>query len=258
MLDLSTYKKTGHTQQTQLCRLLFGAKDVSHFAASSGVFRPSVKYALFERLLELLSQYIVSPPEVELRRELNKLRVLQERQLYEEAIRRASRKAIEAEETLCIPEALRLHEFGNLLVLNHFRLQVNEVSVKEERRLTEQHLRIIDLREMLLKMYRIEFRTGQPHAPAQQAAFRKLWNNELSRFAPATLPQYARATLYNARGLVLNRLGRFAESVKEYEKAVGLLSDTRVKTERLWKLRKSNQSKQEGTKILKRFVRPKL
>lgn len=206
----------------RLCKLLFAASEPVQFAKLSHGWTVSEKYLLFERILNLLATYNTSPPEMELRRELNKLRILQERQLNDDALRRSKKLALVAETTFSIPEALRLHEFGNLLMMNHFRLRVNEVSLKRERELAETYVRIISLREILVKMYRIEFRKGQPHAPAQQAAFRKLWSNELSLFDAATVPPHARATLYNARGLVLNRLGSFAESVSEYEKALRL------------------------------------
>ncbi|MGA1278640.1 MAG: FAD-binding domain-containing protein [Candidatus Kapaibacteriota bacterium] len=44
---------------------------------------------------------------------------------------------------------------------------------------------------------------------------------------------------------------------EQYPMPIVQLDDTRVKTEQLWKLRKTDQSKQEGQKIVKKFVRPK-
>jgi len=43
----------------------------------------------------------------------------------------------------------------------------------------------------------------------------------------------------------------------DYPKPIVQLEDTRQKTEQLWKIRKTDEAKEEGTKILKRFVRPK-
>ncbi|MFN5175228.1 MAG: FAD-binding domain-containing protein, partial [Ignavibacteria bacterium] len=44
----------------------------------------------------------------------------------------------------------------------------------------------------------------------------------------------------------------------DYPKPIVQLADTRAKTEQLWKLRKTEEAKAEGQKILKRFVRPKV
>ena len=43
---------------------------------------------------------------------------------------------------------------------------------------------------------------------------------------------------------------------EHYPSPIVQMTDTRVKTEQLWKLRKTDQSQQEGQKILKKFVRP--
>ena len=43
----------------------------------------------------------------------------------------------------------------------------------------------------------------------------------------------------------------------DYPKPIVQLEDTRKKTEQLWKIRKTDEAKEEGKKILKRFVRPK-
>jgi deoxyribodipyrimidine photo-lyase len=43
----------------------------------------------------------------------------------------------------------------------------------------------------------------------------------------------------------------------DYPKPIVQLEDTRKKTEQLWNIRKTDEAKEEGKKILKRFVRPK-
>jgi len=44
----------------------------------------------------------------------------------------------------------------------------------------------------------------------------------------------------------------------DYPKPIVQLEDTRKKTEQLWKIRKTDEAKEAGQKILKRFVRPKV
>jgi hypothetical protein len=224
MLGLSTYKKQGLSKAEKLCAALFSAGSAAEFAEKTARQNAPEKYQLFGRLTDLLARQSSEKPEQELRLELNRLTVLQERQLYEEALKRSQKLADKAQEQFCIPEEMRLREFGNLLILNHFKAQVNSVSLARERELGHIYLRILDLRELLLKMYRIEFRKGQPHAPEQQLAYQKLWTKALRVFDPASVPVHARVSLYNARGLVLNRLSRFKESVNEYKKAIRLFN----------------------------------
>ncbi|MGL5888592.1 MAG: hypothetical protein ACRC3B_01835, partial [Bacteroidia bacterium] len=226
MLSLSTYKKPGQSKAEKLCAALFSAASAEEFAQKTANRNAPEKYQLFGRLTDLLARQSSEKPEQEFRLELNRLNVLQERQLYDEALRRSQKLADKAQELFCIPEEMRLREFGNLLIVNHFRAQVEEVSLARERELGHTYLRILGLREILLKMYRIEFRKGQPHAPEQQAAYRKLWNKELSVFDPASVPAHARVTYYNACGLVLNRLMCFEESVNEYKKAIRLFKQS--------------------------------
>lgn len=222
LVALAIYEKAGGSRQERLCRLVFGAGSAAVLATQTAAWAPAEKYRLFNRLLDLLAQQETANTEMELRRELNRLRVLHDKQLYDEVARRSARMAEVAAAHFCLPEELRFRELNTQVVMNHFRLQVDKVSLAKDRKVATAMLRILDLRELLLRMYRIEFLKGQPHAPEQQAAYRRLWVRELEPFAASSLPPHARITLYNARGLVLNRLGRYADSVAHYEKAIAL------------------------------------
>ncbi len=215
-LALPRYGKNESGRSKALTRYLSGS------STSLDAFPLSEKYVLFDRILLLLTDIGPQRTEVFLRKELNRIQILTDRQLYGEALRKSEAAIEKAHRSWCLQEEFRLREVRDLLLLNHYKQRVGDVDLSPEFVLLRKMTRMLELRQLVLEMYRIEFREGQPHAPEQERAFRLLWNGKLETFSEVDLTPPGLLVLHNARGFVMNRLNDIPASVSHYKKSLAL------------------------------------
>ncbi|MGL4596916.1 MAG: hypothetical protein ACRCYO_05280 [Bacteroidia bacterium] len=215
-LALPRYGKKESGRANALSRYL------SNSSTNLDAFPLSEKYVLFDRMLLLLTDVGPQRAEVFLRKELNRIQVLTDRQLYTEALRKSEAAIEKARQSWCLPDEFRLREVRALLLLNHYKQRVNDVDLSPEFVLLRKMTHMLELRQLVLEMYRIEFREGQPHAPEQEQAFRDLWNGRFATFSEVDLTPPGLLVLHNARGFVMNRLNDIPASVSHYKKSLAL------------------------------------